>query len=237
MKYFIDQEFFTGINKPLLGRERQFIDLISIGIVSVDNREYYAVSRDFDLKSVWNNKDTWVRENVLKLIFDRFYPNNLGNLHHYPDFTYRNMKKVISAIGKTNKQIAYEIFRFVHAPIYKKWDDKISFIEEIVSSAYEQGEQDHEFYGYYADYDWVLFCSLFGGMMDLPKGFPMYCRDIKQTMDDLVVGYVEKKEVDNFEDGLFWLKHLDEYPKQTNEHDAIADARWNKKLHEFIIGL
>src|SRR5215831_4354209 len=29
-----------------------------------------------------------------------------------------------------------------------------------------------EFWAYYADYDWVVFCQIFGTMMDLPKGWP-----------------------------------------------------------------
>ena len=24
------------------------------------------------------------------------------------------------------------------------------------------------------------------------------------------------------------------YPKQTNEHNALADARWNKELYKFL---
>ena len=34
------------------------------------------------------------------------------------------------------------------------------------------------------DYDWVALCQLFGTMMDLPEGWPMYCRDVKQLADD-----------------------------------------------------
>lgn len=34
-----------------------------------------------------------------------------------------------------------------------------------------------------ADYDWVVLCQLYGTMMDLPKGWPMYCRDVKQLCD------------------------------------------------------
>ena len=41
-----------------------------------------------------------------------------------------------------------------------------------------------EFWGYYADYDWVVFCQIFGAMIDLPKGWPMYCRDLKQLCDE-----------------------------------------------------
>lgn len=42
-----------------------------------------------------------------------------------------------------------------------------------------------EFWAYYADYDWVALCQLFGTMMHLPDGWPMYCRDIKQVCDTM----------------------------------------------------
>lgn len=49
MKYFIDTEFLEGTQKnnfplSLLKKEtKPTIDLISIGIVSEDNREYYSI--------------------------------------------------------------------------------------------------------------------------------------------------------------------------------------------------
>lgn len=66
-----------------------------------------------------------------------------------------------------------------------------------------------EIWGYFADYDWVVFCQLFGRMVDLPKGMPMYCRDLKQLMD---------------EQGI----KRDHLPKQdeAGAHDALEDARW-----------
>jgi hypothetical protein len=71
-----------------------------------------------------------------------------------------------------------------------------------------------EFWGYYADYDWVVFCQIFGSMIDLPKGWPMYCRDIKQLCDSL---------------GNPTL------PAQLSaEHNALNDARWNKLAWEFL---
>lgn len=74
-----------------------------------------------------------------------------------------------------------------------------------------------EFWGYYADYDWVVFCQLFGRMIDLPKGFPMYCRDLKQWADML---------------------GNPELPKQdSTEHHALADARWNHVAYDFLNGL
>ena len=60
MKYFIDTEFKEKPNT---------IDLISIGIVSEDGNEYYAICRDFlpKLKQIW--KDEWIRTNVLLPIY------------------------------------------------------------------------------------------------------------------------------------------------------------------------
>lgn len=72
-----------------------------------------------------------------------------------------------------------------------------------------------EFWGYYADYDWVVLCQLYGTMMDLPKGWPMFCLDIKQAC---------------VADGD---PRLPEQGK--GEHNALADARWNKLAHEWLI--
>ncbi len=74
-----------------------------------------------------------------------------------------------------------------------------------------------EFWGYYADYDWVVFCQVFGTMMDLPDGFPMYCRDIKRLCDD---------------------KGNPKLPEQASgEHNALADARWNQIAWAFLDSL
>lgn len=77
------------------------------------------------------------------------------------------------------------------------------------------GTDKPSFWGYYADYDWVVFCQIFGTMLDLPKGWPMYCNDIKQLCKEL--GYPQ-------------------LPKQeSTEHNALNDARWNKLAYEFLI--
>lgn len=51
MKYFIDTEFLEGTQDKTIfgikyGQTKPTIDLISIGIVAEDGREYYAVSKD-----------------------------------------------------------------------------------------------------------------------------------------------------------------------------------------------
>jgi hypothetical protein len=71
-----------------------------------------------------------------------------------------------------------------------------------------------EFWGYYADYDWVVFCQVFGAMVNLPKGWPMFCRDIKQWQVDL---------------------GCPQLPKQSSkEHNALNDARWNLAAWTFL---
>jgi hypothetical protein len=80
---------------------------------------------------------------------------------------------------------------------------------------YCAGSTPPEFWGYYADYDWVAVAQLFGPMIDLPKGWPMFCRDIRQ-----------------------FAHHLGnpELPNQgKDEHNALDDARWNKAAHEYLV--
>lgn len=68
-----------------------------------------------------------------------------------------------------------------------------------------------EFWAYYADYDWVVLCQLYGQMIDLPEGWPMYCRDFKQWLDEEKLEAVKLPEAD--------------------AHNALTDAKWLK--HEF----
>lgn len=248
MKYYIDTEFIEGFHKPLFGKRRHFIDLISIGIVDESGREYYAISKDFDLKAVWNKYDLkpdidnggmkkvyWLRDNVLKPIFDEWEMDANGKIVRLglpiplveDKFTYKNFKKVIGYIGKSNKQIAEEIRNFV---MMEKYD---SGGQVILGKFFPNELATPEFYGYYSSYDWVLFCSLFGRMIDLPTGFPMYCNDLKQTLDSTVKGI----DGFTFEQSLYAIKNDPNYPKQTNEHNSLSDARWNKQLHEFLIKL
>lgn len=227
MKYYIDQEFQEGFHKPLFGKRRHFIDLISIGIVAEDGREYYAISNEFDIKGAW--KDKWLRDNVIRNLFPDYFPD-----------CWQDVRGLIKLEGKSNKQIAQEIIEFVYPS--SDPDCIISFTE------WQKLYSKPGFYGYYADYDWVLFCSLFGKMLDLPKGFPMYCRDLKQMLDEKVhsgatvthryAAFSERKIGtslgNSFEEVLTAMKDSKAYPKQENEHNALADARWIQQLHKFL---
>ena len=151
MKYWLDTEFIED------GRT---IDLISIGIVAADGREFYAQT-ECDLSKA----SDWVRKNVFPSLQPTFQP-------------------------------------------------RIDVRTEVLAFCDPEQYGPPEFWGYYADYDWVALCQLFGTMMDLPKGWPMYCRDIKQLCDE---------------------KGNPKLPAQgKGEHHALADARWNKTAWEFL---
>lgn len=190
MKYFIDTEFKEKPNT---------IDLISIGIVSEDGREYYALNKNFNLKEVW--KDEWLRENVLLPIYKEHIH---GDMRNHVSFSRAAIKGILKGFGKSIEQIANEIKEFCY----------YSYSEAQIENA------NIQFYGYYADYDWVIFCWIFGRMIDLPKGFPMYCKDLKQMMDEKGLDKEWKRK---------------NCPDPDGEHNALVDARWNLKLFNQMV--
>lgn len=263
MRYYYDFEFLEGTqDKTFLGikygQTKPTIDVISVGIVSEDGREYYAISKDFNLKEAWNRSDLnarhgdqrnlpptkvyWIRENVLKpvwlqlcKVFHEDCDEDWIDPKYRRDvpFTYKTLKYLLKDYGKSNQQIAEEVEDFIRS-------GTIGLEFQFVPP---------EFYGYYSAYDHVALCWLFGKMNDLPKGFPMYTIDLKQMIAGKAI-YFEREDFftafDFKGEGLSALT-LDEkiqhlkmhvrYPKQENEHDVLADARYNKKLHEFILSL
>lgn len=85
---------------------------------------------------------------------------------------------------------------------------------EIVGFAGEKPE----WWAYFADYDWVALCQLYGTMMDLPAGWPMYCRDIKQWADQL------------------GSPNLKAATSPGVEHNALADAHWVRSAWHLLCG-
>lgn len=64
-----------------------------------------------------------------------------------------------------------------------------------------------QFLGYYCAYDWVALCQCFGPMIDLPKGWPMYCADLRQYLD-------------------MDINTRDITQPNAMPHHALSDARW-----------
>jgi hypothetical protein len=170
VKYWLDTEFHEdGVT----------IDLISIGIVAEDGREFYAVNQDAELHRV----SDWVRKNVLV---------------HLPPYS--------DPAWMTKNDIASGIARFTGVIGGEQPDGTFGL-------AYDPSPIS--FFAYYADYDWVVLCQLFGTMMNLPERFPKYCMDLKQLSVD--VGSP---------------KHP---PQLEGEHNALADARWNRDLYALLM--
>lgn len=84
---------------------------------------------------------------------------------------------------------------------------------------YLRNDHSPEFWGYYCDYDWVVFCQLFGAMSELPGQFPMFCRDVKQLAEELGQDSASLKL---------------NVPQAGTEHNALADARHIKAMHDWL---
>lgn len=171
MNYFIDTEFFEdGPSKP--------IQLISIGIVSEEGKEFYIENQDVDLNTV----SDWLKTNVVPHLF-------------------RTTQKIQGKAFKEGEAFGVLPHKDIGPAVMK-------FIGM---------DPKPLFWGYFADYDWVVFCQLFGSMINLPPTFPNLCFDMKQEMRRL-----------NLSKPIL---------KMTGPaHNALADAHWHKDLWDYIQG-
>lgn len=77
---------------------------------------------------------------------------------------------------------------------------------------------DPEMWSWFGAYDHVMLAQMYGEMVSLPKGFPMYTRDLQQEIERLKV-----------ERSLLPGQDPD------SAHDALADACWHKKIGDFLL--
>jgi hypothetical protein len=87
---------------------------------------------------------------------------------------------------------------------------------DIAREIVEFAGRDPEWWAYYADYDWVALCQLYGTMMHLPDGWPMYCRDLKQLHDEC------------------GRPNMDAVRMKGVEHHALADAIWCRTAWDYL---
>lgn len=166
------------------------IDLISIGIVRGDGKKYYAVSSEADYSRVHEN--SWLMNHVMNTIPHIVSETESG-------FTLIPTGDYV----KTRAEIR---------------DDILEFISETASEFNDpHGEPKAEFWAWYGDYDHVALCQLFGKMIDLPDGFPMFTRDLRQTWEERGYPDIPKQDV--------------------GEHNALDDALYNKVLWEHLESL
>jgi hypothetical protein len=71
-----------------------------------------------------------------------------------------------------------------------------------------------EFWAYYAAYDWLCLCQLFGRMLDVPEDWPNFVNDLQS---------------------IRYLRGIHYQPPQlTTHHHALNDARWNREFFGVI---
>jgi hypothetical protein len=180
MRVFYDTEFIE---------DGSTIELISIGMVTDDGREYYAVASEID---DWGSpvreqlhkrisKHDWLMANVVPDLPLTKAPTQFERNWHW------SLDKS-STLVKPRWVIANEVRDFILGthprvlPYVELWAD-------------------------YAAYDHVALCQLWGTMMSLPEGIPMWTHDLRQALDHY---------------GL--AKDVPSMPGIT-EHNALSDAR------------
>lgn len=160
------------------------IELISIGIVADDGREYYAVNADMPAPQI--EKHRWLMANVVPSL-PRSSEGNLANFN------------ASSANSHPWPWVSLDL-DLHDVRVKPRW-----VIRNEVRDFLLAGDSPAELWAYYSAYDHVALCQLFGRMIDLPSGIPMYTHDLKQEIDRLDVEPPEQ------ESGL---------------HNALDDARW-----------
>lgn len=186
MRYYYDCEFLED------GRT---IELISIGIVADDGREYYAVNADLPLDRIKNHD--WLMWNVFPHL--PLTPGCEKALAGYlANGTSRYPRPSIAFLDINRKD----------AVVRPKW-----VIANEVRDFLLAGEKP-ELWAWYADYDHVTLCQLWGTMISLPDGIPMWTNDLRQEYHRL--GDPAR-------------------PGQTStEHHALADARYVRYMHSHL---
>lgn len=208
IRYYLDTEFIelperqkmrrniVDINKSEPYVAPASIILLSIGLVDDTGREYYAVNTEADCSEA----SQWVKDNVLAKMPE--YDKSRNDLRAY---LYGESSKAMMPIKPQEKKTIADIKKEL---LY--WTGQKNNVPEQC-----------EFWGYFADYDWVVFCWIFGTMMDLPKGYPMFCKDLKQLMETYTL--IDKEWKDK------------NCPDPEDGHNALVDAKWNKKFHKVLL--
>lgn len=221
IRYFYDTEFIEN------GRT---IDLVSFGMVAAPDwaldaligddltpredireralatpgtgvRTYYAVNADVDLDAL--KADDWLVRNVLphlpinhRKVLDAYLANP-PTRHPYPHIELVDLDRTATVV-KPHQVIANEVRDFILAPLDGNDNDPRI-----------------ELWADYAAYDHVALAQLWGAMVNLPHGVPMYTNDLQQ----LAVRY-----------GSGWQP--DQAPEDA--HNALADAWY---ALEYFVGL
>lgn len=124
-RYFYDTEFIE---------DGTTVELVSIGIVCEDGREYYAISSEFNPDKAIG----WVRKNVLDKL---------------------------------------------PGPADRAWRSRAQ-IRADLTEFFKCGAGRVDLWAWYAAYDHVVLCQLWGAMPALPRSIPRFTKEIRQLWED-----------------------------------------------------
>lgn len=169
------------------------IDLISIGMVAEDGRELYAVAEEIQSEPLYERicHEPWLMQHVVPHLPLR--PNSKVEQPHAQHKGWFHLDQHDNRI-MPRRMIRNAVREFIRAT------------------------PDVEPWAWYGAYDHVALAQLFGRMVHLPEGVPMYTRDLRQEYDRL-----------GAPEGL---------PEQAEgEHNALADARHLRVRAEWLAAL
>jgi len=139
--------------------DTEFIDngteIIPISIAMVrpaDGAQLYAINNDLSVMARAAERD-WMRENVL-----RWLPLEIDTSVIYDHL---------------DVHVAWDL-NHPEFEAVKPLDEIRDMVEDFVLA-----KPDPQLWAYYASYDHVLYAQLFGPMIELPQGMPMYTMDLK----------------------------------------------------------
>jgi hypothetical protein len=166
------------------------IELISIGLVCEDGREYYAVNSDAPWERV--RKHHWLMENV------------------WPHLPLRGQKSGLVTVGGTTQVKLTEpgVVDTSDSRVKPHWVIANEVRDFILSTP------DPQLWAWHGAYDHVALCQLWGPMIRLPKGVPMFTNDLKQE--------------------AVRLGNPDVPQQESGEHNALADARHNQLVRRWL---
>lgn len=215
MRIYYDTEFVED------GRT---VDLISIGMVREDGAELYLVNEEIDSWIVSDsNGDNALYDKITKGSNAEFLMTNViphlpikKRYDGKPIFEYRRSDRGSFRLDEADNRVVSRryIRNAVRAFVLDVQPGERVRMETGLGLSGEPEITEMvrvdpvELWAWYGAYDHLVLAQLFGRMVDLPAGFPMYTCDIQQYADHLGVG----------EDRL--------PPQPKDAHNALADARW-----------
>lgn len=185
-RYWYDTEFLE---------DGKTIELISIGIVADDGREYYAVASDAPWEDV--KRHPWLMQHVAPSLPGGSY---IGTPMGVPTDQPDKAKPGQEWFWTLDQTAACVKPKFVIA----------NEVRDFLLS----GASEPELWAWYSAYDHVALCQLWGRMIDLPKGIPMWTNDLRQEVHRL-----GNPQMPNQADG---------------QHNALHDARHVMAMHRHL---